>query len=118
MTRPAATPPPLTPADQGIIAAARDDARRRGLGDDATTDLVRDALMTEAGFGHAEATALAYRAVHGDGPRRHRTWAPIKRGRTAPTVVAWIEVFWAPTLGRYVTIPGASRFHDGPERPE
>ena len=115
MIRPAATTPTLTPADEGIIAAALDDARRLRLGDDATTGLVRDALIAEAGFTHAEAAALAYRAVHG-GPRR-RTWAPIKRGRTAPTVVAWIEVFWAPTLGRYVTIPGASRFHDGPERP-
>jgi hypothetical protein len=116
MTRPAATLPSLTPADEGIIAAALDDARREGLGDDASTDRVRDALIAEAGFNHADASALAYRAVHG-GPRR-RTWAPIRRGRTNPTIVAWIEVFWAPALGRSVTIPGASRFHNGPERPE
>ena len=102
MTSPAATTPPLTPADEGIAAAA-------------TADLVRDALIAGAGLGHADATALADRAVRG-GPRR-RTWAPIKRGKAAPVVVAWIEVFWAPALGRYVTIPGASRCHDGPERP-
>ena len=115
MTSPAATPPTLTPADEGIVAAALDDARRRGLGDDAAADRVRAALIAAAGLGHADATALAERAVRG-GPRR-RTWAPIKRGKAAPVVVAWIEVFWAPALGRYVTIPGASRCHDGPERP-
>jgi hypothetical protein len=116
MTTATETLPALTPADEGVIAAALEDARRLGLGDDASTDLVRDALIAAAGFSRADASALADRAVHG-GPRR-RTWAPIRRGKTHPTIAAWIEVFWAPALGRYVTIPGASRCHHGPERPE
>jgi hypothetical protein len=47
-----------------------------------------------------------------------RAWAPIRRGRNAGTVVAWIEVFWSAALERYVIIPGASRFHQGPDRPD
>ena len=67
MTSSADTLPTPTPADEGILAAALDDARRDGLGDDASTDRVRDALVAEAGFSHADASALAYRAVHAIG---------------------------------------------------
>lgn len=56
--------PTPTPADEGIIAATLDDCDREGLGDDNRTDRVRDALMSEAGFGRDDASALAYRAVH------------------------------------------------------
>ena len=53
----------MTPADQGIIAAAIDDATRQGLGDDGITDTVADALVF-AGWPEREADRTAGLAVH------------------------------------------------------
>lgn len=50
----------LTPADFGIAAAAFDESRRAGYGDDDTLDTIRDALIYEANIGEADATSLAY----------------------------------------------------------
>lgn len=43
-------------------------------------------------------------------PATSGRWAPITRGKTAPRVVAWIEVF-ATAGGDWVTIPGHSRYY-------
>ncbi len=55
----------LTPADQGTIAAAIDDSRRMGLGDDSMVDQVYFALTFECGFNRTDAEKHAYQAVHG-----------------------------------------------------
>lgn len=54
----------LTPADAGIIAAAIDDARMQGFGDDDTVVEIARALMSEAGFDEARANDIAYDVWH------------------------------------------------------
>jgi hypothetical protein len=47
------------PDDQGILAAVRDGARRRGLSDDAVTAAVAEALTLECGLSRDRATTAA-----------------------------------------------------------
>lgn len=53
----------LTPADEGVIAAALDDASRAGRGDDDCVDAVAHALIAEAGLSRLVARSAAYQAV-------------------------------------------------------
>ncbi len=57
--------PKLSPACEGTIAAALDDAKRQGLGDDDTVTEVMHALFSECHFHAFDAHYHAYRAVHG-----------------------------------------------------
>ncbi len=50
----------LTPADLGILAAAFDDARMRGFGDDDSLELLTNAAIYEAGIAEADAYSVAY----------------------------------------------------------
>lgn len=54
----------ITPAEQGTIAVAIDDARAQGLGDDATVDHIQSALQSE-GMDEKTAADVAYDAWHG-----------------------------------------------------
>ena len=72
MTTAAESPPTLTPADEGIIAATLDDCDRQGLGDDDRVDAVAAALVAEAGFDEPGARRIAYHAVHAAANRFHR----------------------------------------------
>ncbi len=55
----------VTPADLGIIATVKDDAKDLGLGTDDTVEMLADALVLEAGYSHADADMIAYKFVHG-----------------------------------------------------
>lgn len=51
----------LTPAEIGLLAAALDDARRAGLGDDDTLQMIANAAITEEIADNNEAAwSLAY----------------------------------------------------------
>lgn len=54
----------LTPADKGIIAAALNDAKDMGLGDDGTQDYIFSAIFSEVTSIEEDADAIAYYYAH------------------------------------------------------
>lgn len=54
----------LTPADEGIIAAAIDDAKAMGLGDDGIQDYIYSAIFSEIMPNEQDADAIAYYYAH------------------------------------------------------